>query len=58
MEDVSNKESNDKIKIWILGYVISLILLILINTGPYLYFKLFKNKKITKANIIDSRTIG
>ncbi len=58
MEDMSNKESNDKVKIWILGYIICLILLILINTGPYLYFKFFKNKKISKSNIIDSRTIG
>lgn len=34
----------------VMGYFLGLILLICVNAGPYLYFKFYKNKKITSSS--------
>ncbi len=47
MENVSQVN-----EISILGYLIGIFLILLINLGPYGYFRLYKNKKITKSSIL------
>lgn len=48
-DKVSNHE-NPLDSVSIVGYLLGLILLFCVNVGPYLYFKFYKNKKITGSS--------
>ena len=43
-------EENAALQLSLLNYLLGLIILIMINIGPYAYYKFYKNKKILASN--------